>query len=133
MSSINRRLTENLRDYYTTGMGGMSRLIFAEAWHLHTMRLYGWEPAAYIPAPRDGDVAVIWNRRMCHLLALQSHNEGNPYGYIFWEWYAREFEKCYKMRVSNRPKRMMTFAPEIKFRGEPLDMRMARMMEERHG
>lgn len=37
------------------------------------------------------------------------------------------------MRVSNRPKRMMTFAPEIKFRGEPLDMRMARMMEERHG
>lgn len=46
MSSINRRLTENLRDYYTTGMGGMSRLIFTEAWHLHTKRLYGWEPAA---------------------------------------------------------------------------------------
>ena len=64
---------------------------------------------------------------------LQSHNEGNPYGYIFWEWYAREFEKSYKMRVSNRPKRMMTFAPEIKFRGEPLDMRMARMVEEKHG
>lgn len=45
------RLTENLRDYYTTGMGGMSRLIFTEAWHLHTKRLYGWEPAAYILAP----------------------------------------------------------------------------------
>ena len=30
MSSINRRLTKNLRDYYTTGMGGMSRLIFTE-------------------------------------------------------------------------------------------------------
>lgn len=47
MASINRRLTENLREYYTTGMGGMSRLIFAEAWHLHTKRLYGWEPAAF--------------------------------------------------------------------------------------
>ena len=35
------RLTKNLRDYYTTGMGGMSRLIFTEAWHLHTKRLYG--------------------------------------------------------------------------------------------
>lgn len=41
MSSINCRLTKNLRDYYTTGMGGMSRLIFTEAWHLHTKRLYG--------------------------------------------------------------------------------------------
>lgn len=46
MSSINCRLTENLREHYTTGMGGMSRLIFAEAWHLHTKRLYSWEPAA---------------------------------------------------------------------------------------
>lgn len=46
MSSINCRLTENLREHYTTGMGGMSRLIFAGAWHLHTKRLYGWEPAA---------------------------------------------------------------------------------------
>lgn len=47
MPSINRRLTENLREYYTTGMGGMSRLIFTEAWHLHTKRLYGLEPAAW--------------------------------------------------------------------------------------
>lgn len=54
MSSINCRLTENLREHYTTGMGGMSRLIFAEAWHLHTKRLYGWEPAA-----GEGDMAGV--------------------------------------------------------------------------
>ena len=54
MSSINRRLTENLREHYTTGMGGMSRLIFTEAWHLHAKRLYGWEPAA-----GEGDMAGV--------------------------------------------------------------------------